>query len=358
MSGVKGDSDALLKIAQLLIDTVKNIEHTKRSLKDKYDDLGDQWNDDQYKELGETIEESNKALNDVQKAYSDAVKGIAALLNAIQKYEDTSLDGAVAHPTGKTIKLNLKPNNQNEPEKKKIKISLNPTGGSSAGTPSSATASDPISAVKQAGKDWTKTLSKDERDAIKAYTEGGNEKINEMLRNKKSPINEMNAENKSPLFHRIKSHVKEVLKGKTPDYDSNNCSLIQKDIDNIHQALSRSEIPCECTVYRGCPAVFLGDYQNFPDEKLDDVILPSDEGFMSTSLTEKSAFDNQELFLKILVPKGARGAYINDLSVFGSINPGVSNQDEVLFDKGRRLRVIHAYTNKSGQRIIQARMLL
>ena len=298
MGKVSVDINDLLKTIQFLEAVISNIETSKSSLKSKYDQLGQEWQDQHYQELGVIVDDCTKALNDVLTALLNGEKGIVKLTETIQNYESENIgSGGGGNPVAHTG-------------------SSGNNGGASTGNQGSATSSDPHSAVMNVGENWTNSLPKDEYYAVRDYTGPGYTAVNEMLRGIR-PDNDPNVRDKAVL---------------------------------IHQALSRSQIPCDCTVYRGCSAAFLGSYQNLPDDQLVGAIL-TDDAFMSTSLNRDDSF-NGAVKLEISVPAGARGAYVGFLSFLGH------QESEVLFDGGRRLCVTGITRNESGQRIIQARMLL
>lgn len=118
----------------------------------------------------------------------------------------------------------------------------------------------------------------------------------------------------------------------------------------IHSALSRSRIPCACTVYRGASFDALGQWAGVPDEDMIGAVI-EDDAFVSTSLRYEDAFSKQVLF-EIDVPEGAHGAYIGYLSALGH------NESEVLFDAGMRMRVTGVHRNADGRRVVRAQMLV
>jgi hypothetical protein len=61
-----------------------------------------------------------------------------------------------------------------------------------------------------------------------------------------------------------------------------------------------------------------------------------DKAFMSTSLLESRASKGKDLLIKITVPKGAKGLYINEFSVYKDL------EFELLLQKGTEFRIIKA----------------
>lgn len=189
--------------------------------------------------------------------------------------------------------------------------------GEVAGDPSGVVAmhANPALSVKESGKRWTDSLSKEQYAALRAYTGFAYVNINATLRGISASFQEGNKE-------------KAVL---------------------IHQALSACSLPRACTVYRGASSSALGDLQNAPDYELVGSFF-NDNGFMSTSLNSEDSFDG-EIKLVISVPAGAKGAYVGYLSHLGH------SESEVLFDMGAVMRITKVDRDKNGQRIIYAQMM-
>lgn len=174
----------------------------------------------------------------------------------------------------------------------------------------------PVLSVKEAGKQWTDSLSKEQYAALSAYT--GSAYVN----------------------------INATLRGLTPSFQE---GYKEKAI-LIHQALSTSSIPQACTVYRGASAAALGSLQNVPDDQLVGSFF-SDNGFMSTSINSEDSFGG-EIKLVIDVPAGAKGAYVGYLSQLGH------SESEVLFDMGSVMQITKVERNGNGQRVIHARMMV
>ncbi len=94
---------------------------------------------------------------------------------------------------------------------------------------------------------------------------------------------------------------------------------------NIYSALSKTQIPCDCRVYRGAPLDSLGEYKNLSNEELVGYTI-FEAGFMSISINKDDELGG-EVKLEIDVPKGARGAYVCYLSQSSHY------ESEVLFDR-------------------------
>lgn len=192
----------------------------------------------------------------------------------------------------------------------------NHSGAVPGGASGTAIPANPVLSVKEAGKQWTDSLSKEQYAALSAYT--GSAYVN----------------------------INATLRGLTPSFQE---GYKEKAI-LIHQSLSTSSIPQACTVYRGASAVALGSLQNVPDDQLVGSFF-SDNGFMSTSINSEDSFGG-EIKLVIDVPAGAKGAYVGYLSQLGH------SESEVLFDMGSVMQITKVERNGNGQRVIHARMMV
>lgn len=92
MSLVNADSTTVLAAYQNIARAVSSIEATKASVTRKYQQLGTDWNDKKYRELGDVIQECSKSLNAILKILLQAEKPLATLAKSLQEYEDTTLD--------------------------------------------------------------------------------------------------------------------------------------------------------------------------------------------------------------------------------------------------------------------------
>lgn len=89
MSYVNADSYTVLKVWQNIKDAVSSIENTKSSINRKYQQLGADWTDKKHKELGEIIQECNRALNSILKTLLQSEKFVGNLANSLREYEET-----------------------------------------------------------------------------------------------------------------------------------------------------------------------------------------------------------------------------------------------------------------------------
>lgn len=188
-------------------------------------------------------------------------------------------------------------------------------GGGTLSDASSAASS--AEAVKQAGKQWTNSLSPEQYAAVKDYTGTQyHDNINGVLRNQESTFDPGNYER---TVH-------------------------------IHSALCGSSIPQPITVYRGAPLRSLGKYADLSDDELVGKII-DDQGFMSTSINIHDSFAG-DIKYEIDVPSGAPGAYVGYLSQSGEY------ESEVLFDYGRTMKIKGVRRDSFGNKIICVTMLI
>lgn len=95
MSNVNADVAELLQVVRNMQKAVSSIETTKSAMTTRYRQLGENWNDKKYKELGDIVQECNKALNDILKTILQGEKFVAILAKKLQEYEDITLEHSV-----------------------------------------------------------------------------------------------------------------------------------------------------------------------------------------------------------------------------------------------------------------------
>ena len=88
MGNVNVDLTEIMQSLKNIENAIKSIETTKTSINKKYQQLGNDWNDKRFMELGDTIIECNNALNDVLKNLLKAQKYIVLLIKSIREYEE------------------------------------------------------------------------------------------------------------------------------------------------------------------------------------------------------------------------------------------------------------------------------
>lgn len=94
MGQVNANSQELIQALRNIQAGNRSIETTRNMIRTKYQQLGADWNDKKYKELGDILQECNHALNEVLKILLQAEKYLALLYKHIQEYESVNLGGA------------------------------------------------------------------------------------------------------------------------------------------------------------------------------------------------------------------------------------------------------------------------
>lgn len=93
LSNVNVDAAALSDAAANLKNAITSIENTKAMLKQKYQQLGNSWNDRKYKDLGTILQECIRALINIEKTLLQGERYTAILIKCIQEYENINLSG-------------------------------------------------------------------------------------------------------------------------------------------------------------------------------------------------------------------------------------------------------------------------
>lgn len=165
---------------------------------------------------------------------------------------------------------------------------------------------------------WVKSMDSEEIGGIRTYTGGDYRPINAYLRGVNDTV---------------------------PNY-------LKPEIDNAIRALKKAKIPENVEVYRGGSARILKSAKEISDsvyydlldgkglEKLQGAVI-SDKGFMSTSLSKRTAYDGMfkgDLEIVLRVKKGVNAGYVDHIS-------SCSGEMELLFPPGSKLRIISADTN-------------
>lgn len=168
-----------------------------------------------------------------------------------------------------------------------------------------------VNLVRNYGAEWSSSISLKEREAVNLYT------------------------------GTAYSNINAVERGIEKKYIDNNFEVAR----NLHSALQKAEIPCDCVTYRGCSSKALGLMGRLSDEQLIGKVF-RDKGFMSTSLDRGNAFSNDDMLLIINVPKGAKGAYV------GYLSAAKHYETEVLFDINQMMKIDHVDRDELGRRIV------
>lgn len=169
--------------------------------------------------------------------------------------------------------------------------------------------------IKQHGAESTSRITFDEKESLRKYTANSYANINAALR------------------------------GIDPSFDEGN----YENAKNIHSVLQRTQLPCDCTVYRGVSANALGVLKELPDSQLRGKVF-TDKGFLSTSLSRNSAFDG-DLILEIHAPGGSNGMYV------GYVSSAKHYEEEVLFDVNQNMRIDNVRRDELGRRVIEATII-
>ncbi len=148
--------------------------------------------------------------------------------------------------------------------------------------------------------DWRMKLKQEERKSIREYTRNGYSMLNRSLRGNLY-------EDDLPA---------EVEKSK---------QLIAP----IDSALEKSKLPDNIRVYRGVNDIF----DNVDLESLVGTIY-KDNGFVSTSFSDKTSFKSKEYQFEINIPANSKGAYLGSLSAYDD-----RNELEVLLPRGSRFEI-------------------
>ncbi len=92
MGIVNVDVAELLRSHKNMQTALGSIETTKTTIAKKYQQLGSEWKDKKYKELGDVVQECTKALNEILKILSKGEKFIGSLAKSLQVYEDITFE--------------------------------------------------------------------------------------------------------------------------------------------------------------------------------------------------------------------------------------------------------------------------
>ena len=155
-----------------------------------------------------------------------------------------------------------------------------------------------VNVLRKKSIEWIKKLTDKEKRAIRKYT--------------KNSIDPKGME----LFRRINA----MLRGDAPKDVK-----LERYVNLISSALRKNITDCDIICYRRATTDIMKDYE------IGDIYYPGQ--FLSTSVTAKGTL-NGEYLIVIKVKKGARGAYIENLSDYPS-------QREFLIDKDAAYRVVN-----------------
>lgn len=94
MPSVSVSADDLRRQMTMLAVAAEEIEHAYNTILSQYRQLGCQWNDSKYKELGNVINESVSSLKQIQHIFLKGQKSLIQILRSVEEYEQTNLNGA------------------------------------------------------------------------------------------------------------------------------------------------------------------------------------------------------------------------------------------------------------------------
>ena len=92
MGYVNSDTNIIQQSLQRVKVAVESLNSTKSSITTQYAQLGESWNDKHYKELGDVIQESKKAINEILTTLLQVEKYLLLLLKSLREYESTDLN--------------------------------------------------------------------------------------------------------------------------------------------------------------------------------------------------------------------------------------------------------------------------
>ncbi|MEW6234736.1 MAG: ADP-ribosyltransferase [Candidatus Omnitrophota bacterium] len=167
-------------------------------------------------------------------------------------------------------------------------------------------------------KRWKRSLSKEEKDALIEY-KAGSEKINEYLRKNKRVLNSLKN-------------------------DKNLAKKVQDYIKSLNDAIKRSKVEKDITLYRGLNPESMGI-----KKKSYKGLIYTDPAFASSSLSKVTAETyGQNFTMEIRVNKGESGAWMEHQLKKEQV---FSHDYEFLLPKGSKFRIIDDIVDKrSGAR--------
>ena len=129
-----------------------------------------------------------------------------------------------------------------------------------------------------------------------------------------------------------------------PKYDK---YLKEKD-KSLSDLLERSHVPENVTVWRGTTLKTFSQKSILSKLLIEDWEgqIIDDKAFVSTSILERGANKDKEVFMEILVPKGTKGLYVNEVSVYKDL------EFELLLQKGTKFH-INEVKKENGKTFLQ-----
>lgn len=110
LSMVNANVAELLQSWNNIKTAISSIETTRASMARKYQQLNGEWKDKKYKELGDVVQECNRALNEILKILFKGEKFIVSLAKSLQEYEDTEIGSFVVDHSRNSFVESLRSN--------------------------------------------------------------------------------------------------------------------------------------------------------------------------------------------------------------------------------------------------------
>lgn len=154
-----------------------------------------------------------------------------------------------------------------------------------------------VNILRKESEDWINNLTEKEKHAIEKYT--------------------YNSGDKKP--NRFFERLNAMLRGDAPEDKK-----LRAYAETISGALRKNSLKHDVICYRNME---FNPYEKYPVGK-----IFIDAQFISTSVSSKAALDNPFKMI-LLVPKGSKGAYIENISKY-------PKQREFLLDKGCKMRIL------------------
>lgn len=93
MRGANADLQELMRILNYMQAAVNSLESARKEIRSTYHQLGADWQDRHYRELGDVIRECDFALREILRIMLDGQKYVASLIRQVQEYENVNLGG-------------------------------------------------------------------------------------------------------------------------------------------------------------------------------------------------------------------------------------------------------------------------
>lgn len=103
LSNVNVDAAALSNAVANLKNAITSIESTKVMLKQKYQQLGNSWNDRKYIELGNIVHICLSALNNIEKNLLKGEKYVVQLIKIVQEYNNINFSAHNSNTTNNVV---------------------------------------------------------------------------------------------------------------------------------------------------------------------------------------------------------------------------------------------------------------